>query len=64
MHAKNRKDRRREAGFTLACSTAWGAVRQSDDPLQLPRVSFVESQAPRLLIRLHKSYWERQSARA
>lgn len=28
----------REAGFTLACSTAGGAVRQSDHPLELPRV--------------------------
>jgi len=53
----------RDAGFDLAVSTAWGPVRRSDDPLQLPRVGFDEFRYARLFFRLMRSYWDGKAAR-
>jgi len=53
----------RDAGFDLAVSTAWGPVRRSDDPLQLPRVGVSESRYAFLFLRLMRSYWDDEAAR-
>jgi len=52
-----------EAGFEFAVSTAWGAARPTDDPLQLPRVGFSESRFVPLWARLIRSYWSGAATR-
>ncbi|MBT8444161.1 MAG: polysaccharide deacetylase family protein [Gammaproteobacteria bacterium] len=46
----------RDAGFEIAVSTAWGAVRSSDDALQLPRIGFSESRKLSLGFKLLRSF--------
>lgn len=52
----------REAGFSLAVSTAWGAATRASDPFQLPRIAPWDRSAVRYGARLLKAFRETGSA--
>jgi peptidoglycan/xylan/chitin deacetylase (PgdA/CDA1 family) len=54
----------RGAGFALAVSTAWGAMRGSCDVFQVPRIAPWDSSAPAFGARLLRAYAQADAARA
>lgn len=54
----------RAAGYSAAFSTAWGAARQGDDLLQLPRFTPWDKNASRFALRLAHNYSRTSFARA
>jgi peptidoglycan/xylan/chitin deacetylase (PgdA/CDA1 family) len=53
----------RRAGFKLAVSTAWGAVRRGSDAFQIPRIAPWDRSVARFGARLLRVYWQPAAAR-
>lgn len=53
----------REAGFSVAVSTAWGAATRRCDPWQMPRVAPWDRSPVRFALRLLRAFTQRRPAR-